>query len=116
MKILIRFPGDNDFSNVLYKFATLIKDNYPYNKDSLNREDIARQFNTIASTLHEMTCGYKDDENHKKSLANYIKIIESDVYLNEEVDKKMESYSSWGNGDSVLLTLDEYLTSRVDIV
>ena len=108
MKILIRFP-DNDFSGVLRLFGELIRRNHHkgYSHNIELQEDLKGKlvewFNDVAPTLADMLgC----TSTKKDLLALYLRIAPKDVYINEEVDEKMETYGSWGNADSVLIDFD----------
>ena len=95
MKILIRFPGDNDFGSALRSFGRLLLPAVEAGYTELTPATITKWFNTIAPTLYAMN-GYSVRD-------GYLKIEEKDVYIDEAADKKLEDVDSWGNYDSVLI-------------
>lgn len=95
MKILIRFPGDNDFGHALRSFGNLLLPAVEAELTDLTPATIMRWFNTIAPTLCEMN-GYPVKE-------GYLKIEEKDVYIDEAANIKLKDVASWGNHDSVLI-------------
>lgn len=107
-KILVRFPGDNDFSSVMRRFGELLLMNW--NEEALKPEVIARWFNNVASTLHEMASW--DGTETCKRTADYLKITPADVFIDAAVDEKMKTYDSWGNHDSVLVTYDQHTDKK----
>ena len=104
MKILVRFRGDNDFGLVLLAFGDLVLRRLSHcSEEGLTAEIVARWFNELAPTFYEMLLGsFKDAAALAKARA-YLRIKPEDVYLQEAADKKMETWGSWGNSDSVLI-------------
>lgn len=110
MKILVRFAGDNDFSKVVLAFGDImVMNNYrKWNQDFLTKENIAGWFNKIAPTLYLMVQNkgtYNTHPDDPTFFDGYLQITPEDVYIGPEAEK-MESWESWGNGDSVLIDLD----------
>lgn len=87
------------------RFGELLLMNW--NEEALTSATIARWFNNVASTLYEMSMQYENVELCQR-MADYLKITESDVFVDDAVDVKMQSYESWGNADSVLIVYDSY--------
>jgi hypothetical protein len=108
MKILVRFPGDNDFSRVMRAFGTLLLQTRE--PERLTQEQVARLFNSIATDLSELVQWNRSQE-------GYLKIQPRDVYIGSEaVDTKMVDYHQWGNGDSVLLDFSHHSTQPLTIL
>lgn len=115
MKVLIRFSGDNDFTQVIMAFAKIIAPTtqqlaYPapndnWHQDRLTKQNIIKWFNTMAPALYEMVqARSRDPKTDQINIAGYLKINEDDVFFgDQEVAAKMETYQSWGNGDGVLI-------------
>lgn len=111
--LLIRYSGDNDFWQTINLFAKMIVITgrlQPHvgcvdEEGSLRkREQLARYFNTIGNCLHEMVTGCSID---------CLKISPDEIFWGDsEVNKKLETYSQWGNGDSVLI----YPDGKIEIV
>lgn len=112
-KVLVRFPGDNDFHIIMREFGHILlrfekNSNRHWGTQDYTKGEVAEFFNAVAEPI--------DLFFHGKSpyhTPNYLIIKEKDVFINEEVDRKMESYSSWGNGDSVLV---DYWNGTVTVV
>lgn len=111
--LLIRYSGDNDFSHVVWSFANVVVTSgrlRPHSgcvdieSSKLFREALAKYFNVIGNTLHEMHTGRAID---------FLKIRPEEIFWgNDEVKKKLETYSQWGNGDSVLI----YPDGKIEII
>lgn len=107
--LLIRYPGDNDFSGLLYQFAKILMEaelrpvkplSGPLElKDRIAfKKRVADHFNVIGNELHHIFSGRKVD---------FLKITPGDVYWgDEEVGEKLKTYHQWGNHDSVLIHSD----------
>jgi hypothetical protein len=116
MKILIRFKGDNDFGNVLRPFATMLIYRGDYDERCHTKENIKRWFNTMSFCIYEI-CQHNYREQPDKNTGEYLQIKEEDIFIGEEVDKKLESYSQWGNYDSVLIDFgNSYTRPLVSVI
>ena len=109
MKILIRF-GDNDFANTLRAFGELLilHPHVSYHPDALTKEQIADWWNRVAPVLYEMVQNRGWDFPTKESLkltADYLQISPDVVFINEEADKQMEDWNSWGNGAALFVEI-----------
>jgi len=100
--MLIRFPGDNDYVNPLKKFGALLQASPRF--DGLSKAEVVELFSRLMpplqalSTLHE--------PRPRATYEAYLVITAEDVYFDEEIEKKLETWTSWGNYDSVLLDWD----------
>lgn len=118
MKILIRFSGDNDFSNVLHAFGDLLVSpigSRTWRPERLTKANIVRWFNAVAPTLYEAV---QARDYVQPVTEGYLNITEEEVFFgDEEVGGKMDSYASWGNGDSVLIDFgDEHHEPTVTVL
>lgn len=110
MKIIVRFSGDNDFIHVVRAFGDLLISPIGARKwhpERLTKANVVRWFNAVAPTLYEVV---QARDYFRPLTEGYLHITEEEVFFgDEEVAKKMDSYSSWGNGDSVLIDFgDKY--------
>jgi hypothetical protein len=109
MKILVRFKGDNDFCTVMRAFGTLLAQHE--SPETLIKQQVAEWFNTISGVLYQMVQARRDSTPDliqgipsAKYYGEYLQIEPMDVYIGDaEVEGKFQTYSSWGNGDSVLV-------------
>lgn len=106
--LMIRYPGDNDFCRTLEFFAKVICDTErlrPFDdcvdteSSRIYRETIANYFNAMGNHLHEMLTGRTVD---------FLRISPDEIFWgNDEVNEKLKTYNSWGNGDSVIIFPDK---------
>lgn len=103
VRILILF-GDNDFHDVMLAFGNLMVSGNKWEESLLTKLNIVRWFNAVAPTLYEMVQANGRSDQHLP--LDYLTIEDRRVYLGNEVNEKLDSYSHWGNGDGVLIDLD----------
>lgn len=100
MRIGINF-GDNDFGSTFGPIMKIIIDAVEYNKSlekKLTKENISQLVNGLSLSAYKMfqyTWDY--DDGGDKHIGKYLKIKPEDIYLNEEIDEKLKTYSSWAN-------------------
>lgn len=106
MKILIRF-GDNDFSTVLQEFGRVLTtdSSREWNPEKLTKANIVRWFNSLAPVLYEVVQArsYTREDDQGFNPMEYLYVTESRVFIGDEVETKMYTWASWGNGDAVLI-------------
>ena len=101
MKIGIHFP-DNDFWRTVTCFLAEIQagvENVHCSgkplEERLTKERVVYTFNTSANALYLIRQnGFCYDLHSKDALVKYLQISESQVYLNEEVDSKIQDDDS----------------------
>lgn len=111
-KVIVRFPGDNDFHRIMFEFGHILlrfekNANRYYTPNTFTKQEVAEFFNSIATPIYKFFC------DGKNALVDYLTIEEKDVYINEEVDEVLKTYSQWGNGDSVFI---DYWRGEVSIL
>jgi hypothetical protein len=115
MKILIRFKGDNDFGHVLFAFGNLLLQRVSFYGSGLDNETVARWFNELAPTVYEMLSTHNAPA-RLASTRKYLQIGPDDVFVGAAADKKMETWHSWGNNDSVMVDDSEHVQEKVYLV
>jgi hypothetical protein len=117
MKILVRFPGDNDFGLVMLAFGDLL---YKCVKEServgeghiLTADLISSWFNHISGTLYEMIqnpMAVLKMPAERESTHLYLQISHEDVYINHACEEKLKTAHQWSNYDSVVVDTADYL-------
>jgi hypothetical protein len=112
-KVLVRFPGDNDFHIIMEEFGHILlrfekNSNRHWGTQDYTKSEVVEFFNAVAEPICSFFLGKSPYHTSK-----YLIIGEKDIFINGEVDVKMESYFSWGNGDSVLI---DYWNGTVTVV
>lgn len=111
-KVIVRFPGDNDFITVMFEIGNILlrfeKYNNRHHEDDFTKQEVAEFFNGAATPIYKL---FRGKETYP--IGNYLTIKEKDIYINEEVDEILKTYSQWGNGDSVLI---DYWHGTVEVL
>lgn len=116
MKVLVRFKGDNDFGRVLKAFGDLLLHRVREEPHTLTQEMIAGWFNTIATTLYEMTYGKNPARESRIRIEKYLQIQPNDVFIGLAADNKLVSAHEWANYDSVMIDGSEHAREKVYLV
>ncbi|MFA5024108.1 MAG: hypothetical protein WC523_04090 [Patescibacteria group bacterium] len=75
--------------------------------NKVTKEDIVELVNNISFGIYKF-CQEREDDNHSydEHHKNYLKIKADKVYIDDEIDELMKTYSQWGNGDFFYADLD----------
>lgn len=108
MRVAILF-GDNDFYYTNMAFMKVLAELF-YNcrddRTTVTKEEIVNLFNSLAYQIYMFTTHVSHPESPHDHLKKCLQINDSRVYLNDEIDKKLETYNQWGNGDFFYVDLD----------
>lgn len=113
MKVLVRFKGDNDFGRVLLAFGDLLLARVQRADPVLTSQRIAEWFNAVAPHLYMMLQAREHTEDELKRFSEYLQIDPDDVYIDKQVDEKMQTWSQWGNYDSVMIDGSDHAKEKV---
>lgn len=104
--ILLRFAGDNNFFNSVRAFGAFILNAIEYhlgeNERLFDPEVLQSLWRAVGPTMYRVYQAHNDQETWK-SFGDLQILVDSDAA------KKLETYSSWGNHDGVLLSWDSSL-------
>jgi hypothetical protein len=96
MKIMVRF-GDNDFGRLFSALAKLLLPRVVEEDRTLTPTRVAELFNAASPALYELLYWGNCPS------VNIPKISAGNVFVDEVVDQKMQTWNQWGNYDAVII-------------
>lgn len=120
IKIGVNF-GDNDFGGVAYKFFQNLEledrnwyKNIEEIPEIITKSKLVYLWNSIVPKLYLMSKIPYINQQTEFNPEEYFKIDESEVYLNDEVDKFLEEHTEgerpWFNGEFIYINLVSVIT------
>lgn len=112
MKILIRF-GDNDFWSTFHGVLAIFLEAWQHNeKNDFTKKQICEIINETSLGVYMVRQNQFEYSNgstmpeHFEHIRKYLKIDETNIYINEEVDKYLQDIAHDGNCENFVLDTD----------